>query len=100
MSTNGNSKSTITCPHCNQRFSVTMPQAVIFNDTRVSSALVPHEKPIRCICGKFSVPVMQSAQMAWAILPLTDEQAEALGESKIITPPLRNEWGKTWGPGF
>lgn len=97
MSTNGHNQASIKCPHCKQQFGVVMPCASVFNDLKVSMAVAAHEKPIRCIyCDKFSVPAMQSAQLAWQIIPLTDEQAEALGESKIITPTLRDQWG----PGF
>lgn len=88
MSANGNNKTVITCPHCKQRFSVTMPQASIFNDLRIATLVAPHEKPIRCICGKYSIPVLAGAEMTWQISPITDEQAATLTDSSIIIPPL------------
>lgn len=87
MSTNGTSKATIDCPHCGQRFSVAPPKTGILNDLRCSLGVATHEKPIRCICGKYAIWVAQTVQMAWAIVPITDEQAAKLDESSILIPP-------------
>lgn len=83
---NGDNRMTVTCPHCNQRFSIPIPHTAVFNDIRSSSAVAAHEKPIRCICGKYSAPVIVSLQISWNVLPLTDEQAAALEPSRIVVP--------------
>lgn len=87
MSNNGNNKFPIDCPHCGQRFSVTIPKAEILNTPKVSMAVVTHEKPIKCICGGSCVLVVQQVQTAWGIVPLTEQQASALNDSNIIVPP-------------
>lgn len=86
MTTNSDNRMTITCPHCNQRFSVDIPPTSIFNDIRSSSTVSPHEKPVKCICGKYSAAVIVSVQINWNVLPITDEQAAALEPKRIVVP--------------
>lgn len=89
MSQNGNNKHVIICPHCNQRFSVSIPKLDMFNDLRVSTVIAAHEKPIRCVdnqCGKKSVVGFKEVEIKWVIIPITDEQAATLDESSIIIP--------------
>jgi len=88
VSTNGTNKNTIVCPHCGQRFSVVMPKAQLFNDLTVSMAVAPHEKPIRCICGKRSIAVMKEVAISWVVLPITDEQAASMGDESMIIPAV------------
>lgn len=88
MNTNGTNKNVIQCPHCHQRFSVKMPTTQLFNDLTVSMAVAPHEKPIRCICGKRSIAVIQSVAINWSILPITDEQAATMGDDSLIVQPI------------
>lgn len=87
MANNGDNKFPVDCPHCGQRFSVTVPKAEILNTPKVSMAVTTHEKPIKCICGGSMVLVIQTIQTAWGIVPLTTEQAARLDDSKIIVPP-------------
>lgn len=87
MSQNGTDKHVIQCPHCKQRFSVVMPKMDLFNDLRVSVGVAPHEKPIRCICGKKSVVAIKQIVMEWIILPITDEQAATLEDPSVIVAP-------------
>lgn len=87
MPNNGNNKFTLDCPHCKQRFSVPTPQTEILNTPKVSMAVTTHEKPIKCICGGSCVFVIQNFQAAWGIVPLTEQQAQALEGSTIIVPP-------------
>lgn len=93
MSQNGNSKSIVKCPFCNQRFSAPAPTLEEpLNTLRSSVAVAPHEKPIRCPnakCRKSSVWVVKEVQFAWSIVPITDEQAASLTErpNLIIAPP-------------
>lgn len=91
MSQNGNNKHVITCPHCNQRFSVSIPKLDMFNDLRVSTVIAAHEKPIRCMnskCGKRSVVAFKEVQIVWCVIPITEEQAATLDESSIIIPTV------------
>lgn len=88
MSANGDNKATIDCPSCKQRFSTPMPKTGVMNDLRCSVAFGTHEKPVRCICGKYSVFVATSAEIAWAVIPISDEQAAQLQDSSIIVPPM------------
>lgn len=76
----------IDCPHCGQRFSVTVPKAELLNTPKVSIAVTAHEKPIRCICGGACVLAIQKVQMAWSIVPLTEQQAAKVDGSNIIVP--------------
>lgn len=90
MSQNGNNKHAITCPHCNQRFSVAIPHLDIFNDLRVSTVIAAHEKPIRCMnnkCGKRLVMGFKEIEVTWCIIPITDEQAATLEDSSVIVAP-------------
>lgn len=87
MSKNGTHKNVIACPHCGQRFSVTMPKTDLFNDLRVSLAVTTHEKPIKCICGKRSVVAIKAIAMERVVLPITDEQAATLEDSSVIVAP-------------
>lgn len=90
MSQNGNNKHVITCPHCNQRFSVAIPKLDMFNDLRVSTVIAAHEKPIRCLnnqCGKRAVLGFQEVEIKWCVIPITDEQAATLEDPSIIVAP-------------
>lgn len=88
MNQNGNDKFTINCPHCGQRFSVTVPKTEVINTPKVSIAVTTHDKPVRCICGGSCVVVIQTIQTAWGIVPLTEEQVAKITDSKIIVPPM------------
>jgi hypothetical protein len=87
MSNNGDNKLLIECPHCHQRFSVPLPKVEVLNTPRVSMTIATHEKPIRCICGSYSVLGVEKYKLAWAVVPITDEQAQQLDGSRIILPP-------------
>ena len=87
MSNNGDNKFTIDCPHCGQRFSVTVPKAELWNTGKLSAVAVTHEKPVKCICGGACVLAIQGAQISWAIVPITEQQATKLDGSQIIVPP-------------
>lgn len=87
MTTNGNNTFPVDCPHCGQRFGVTIPKSEVLNTPKVSMAVTAHEKPIKCICGGSMVLVIQTIQTAWGVLPLTLEQAARLDDRQIIAPP-------------
>lgn len=87
MSQNGTNKIMIDCPACKQRFSAPAPKTSIINDLSLSMAFATHDKPVRCLCGKFLVVVITRAEISWGAVPIDDEQAGQLGESKIVTPP-------------
>lgn len=87
MPTVEDNKFTIDCPHCGQRFSVTIPKGETVNTGRFSAVVVTHEKPIRCICGGSCVLGIQGHRLAWAIMPISEQQAAQLDGSKIITLP-------------
>jgi hypothetical protein len=93
MSQNGTNKSTLTCQHCNQRFSAPAPALEEpLNTLRSSVAVAPHEKPIRCPnakCKQYFVWGIVEAQFQWTIIPITDEQAATITErpNLIIAPP-------------
>lgn len=93
MSTNGTNKTPITCPDCNQRFSVTPPTLEEpLNTLRSSVAVAPHEKPIRCPnakCAKYFVWGIKEAAFTWTIIPITNEQASSITDrpNLIIAPP-------------
>lgn len=87
MNNNGNNKIVIDCPFCKQRFRVTMPTSSQFNDLKVSGAIASHEKPVRCICGKKFVFAIGRIQIQWTLVPITEEQAGLLEESKLVLPP-------------
>lgn len=87
MSQNGNNKHAITCPHCNQRFSVKIPALDMFNDLRVSTVIAAHEKPIRCMnnkCARHFVLGFKAVEVSWIPIPITREQAASLDDSPII----------------
>lgn len=87
MSNNGDNKFPFTCPKCSQRFSISAPVPGVLNELRVSLAVAPHEKPIRCMnCGQEYMFVAAAAQISWNIMPLSDEQSELLRGSKLIVP--------------
>lgn len=77
----------IDCPHCGQRFSVSVPRSERLNTGRVSMVVVSHEKPVKCICGGACVLAIEAAQLAWVAMPITDRQAAELDGSRIITVP-------------
>lgn len=87
MRDNGNNKLLIECPHCHQRFSVPQPRVEVLNTSRVSMTIAAHEKPIRCICGSYSVLGVEKYKLARAVVPITDEQARQLDGSRVIVPP-------------
>lgn len=88
MNQNGTNKTTIDCPVCRQQMSVTMPKPGVLNDLRVSMAVATHEKPMRCVCGAYFIFIMERAQVSWGLMPITNEQAATLDESKIFVPSL------------
>lgn len=92
MNTNGTNKTVITCPHCNQRFSVSPPAPEEpLNTLRVSVVVAPHEKPLRCPnakCAKYFVWTIKEAQLSWTMITISDEQAQSITENVIIAPPL------------
>lgn len=90
MTTNGDNKAMLTCPKCNQRFSATPPQPdQPMNALKFTVVVATHEKPIRCPgCKAHSIWVATEVQVVWSTLPITDEVAATLVESKIIIPPL------------
>lgn len=92
MGENGNDKHVITCPYCQQRFSVKIPALDMFNDLRVSTVIAAHEKPIRCMnnqCSKRFVLGFKAVEVSWVPIPITDEQAATLEDSPIIFPSLQ-----------
>lgn len=84
---NGTNKLPVDCPHCNQRFSISLPKVTIWNNLTVSVMSAPHEKPVKCICGKsFIVGFSPQQSIGWLIAPITDEQAAAMDGSRLIVP--------------
>lgn len=93
MNTNGTDKAIITCPQCNQRFSVKPPvPEEPMNALKFTTMVALHEKPIHCQnakCGASFIFVANAIQVTWGILMITKEQADSMTESKIILPELR-----------
>lgn len=86
--TNGKPQITFECTECKAPISVALPVPDLpTNSLRVSVVVVPHEKPITCVCGQHFVFIIEPSPLSVGVMPITKEQAAPLLD-RIIVPAL------------
>jgi phage FluMu protein Com len=86
---NGDGKMKLTCPRCQQVWSIKMPPPEIANNYYTSAVLVAHRDLVRCpnnTCRLAFVLVIKGVQVAMGAEPVDDTMAATIEGTSIIKP--------------